>query len=200
MTKHKSAIIICIIILASTLSGCKNSAEYHDGAKNNNHAGNHYISENGYNWELQLVPGNPIDDAFKNDFEIASSTPELNYLAEQYLEAWKMEWDHIISVQKTQYSFYEDKKVIEAYRQSFEDYAARASDLEWLTFTDTSIPLEDRHSAGTGAVSSSMLVEAYAYKRQVLMLIDRYYIDNNYDYQYKGSGAELLKLREEADR
>ncbi|MNN97807.1 hypothetical protein D3C81_2170450 [compost metagenome] len=35
-----------------------------------------------------------------------------------------------------------------------------------------------------------------AYKREVLLLIDRYYIENNYPYKYQGSGAELLKLRE----
>ncbi|MNW49131.1 hypothetical protein D3C74_265360 [compost metagenome] len=35
-----------------------------------------------------------------------------------------------------------------------------------------------------------------AYKREVLLLIDRYYIENNYPYKCQGSGAELLKLRE----
>lgn len=199
MTKHKPAILVFLLLLSLTFSGCKNSPEYDKGAMNNIQVDHYSNMENGYSWELQLVPGNPIDDAFKNDFEIASSTPELNYLAQQYLEAWKIEWDHIIPVQMNQYSFNEDKEVIEAYKQSFEEYAKSAFDMEWLTFTDTTVPLEDRHLTGTGAISSSTLVEAYAYKRQVLMLIDRFYIVNNYDYKYKGSGAQLLKLREEAN-
>ncbi|MEF2965375.1 hypothetical protein V3851_05970 [Paenibacillus sp. M1] len=193
MTRHKLAILA--FIFASSLVGCTNNQAYDDGTNNNTQAANSNM-DNPYSWELQLVPGNPIDEAFKSDFEIASSTPEMNYLANTYLEAWKMEWDNITDVLMNQYQFAEDKEVIKTYKQSFEEYAEKVFDVEWLSYTDITVPLDERHTVGTGAISSSTLVKAYTYKRQVLLLIDRYYIDNNYTYKYKGSGAELLKLRE----
>lgn len=87
-----------------------------------------------------LIAGNPIDDAFREDFEIASSTPERNYLADMYLEAWKDEWNHITDTLTDQLEISEDQEVMMDYRLSFQTYAQQLSEVEWLSYTDTSVP------------------------------------------------------------
>jgi hypothetical protein len=151
------------------------------------------------NIRYQLIEGNPIDEAFKKDFEIASATPELNFLANSYLDAWKSEWDNITNMLINNYEFVEDRDAIKAYKVSFEEFSQRAFDVEWLNYTDTTVPPGTRKMIGTGAISLSLLEEAYTYKRQVLVLIDRYYLDNQYSFIYKGNGAELVKMREESN-
>lgn len=143
-----------------------------------------------------LISGNPIDEAFKTDFEIASSTPERNYLSNVYLEAWQDEWDSITNALLNQFKMDEDQKVIRDYRLNFQAYAKSLSEVEWLSFTDVTVPMEERHLVGTGAISVAALAQAYAYKREVLLWIDRYYIEGRYTYKYKGSGAQLLQIRD----
>lgn len=171
--------LILNILLALTLSGC---SSHQDIANETTE---------------QLITENPIDEAFEADFDIAASTPELNYLAKNYLEAWQMEWDNITNALMKKYEVAEDQDVISAYRQKFEAYVASLFEVEWLSFTDTSVPIEERHLVGTGAISASTLAQAHAYKREVLLLIDRYYIENSYPYKYEGNGAQLLHFREE---
>lgn len=143
-----------------------------------------------------LISGNSIDEAFKTDFEIASSTPERNFLSNVYLEAWQDEWDSITNALLKQFEMDADQKVIKDYRLNFQAYVESLSEVELLSFTDTTVPMEERHLVGTGATSAAVLAQAYAYKREVLLWIDRYYIEGSYTYKYKGSGAQLLQIRD----
>lgn len=139
---------------------------------------------------------NPIDKAFKKDFEIGSFTPELNYLAHSYCDAWEKEWDNIIDKIMDQYQFDEDKKKVQDYKKSYGDFITNASDLEWIDWSDTSVEPGKNRTFGTGAISASVMEEAVLYKRQVLYLIDKYF-SSNYSYLYNGNGAELEKLRKD---
>lgn len=142
------------------------------------------------------IAGNPIDEAFKEDFEIASSTPERNYVSNKYLEAWQDEWDHITNTLMNEFEMAEDQETIMDYRTSFQAYAQKLFEVEWLSYTDTSVPAEEYRLVGTGAISGATLAQADAYKREVLLWIDRYYIEGSYIYKYEGYGAELLEIRE----
>lgn len=142
------------------------------------------------------IAGNPIDEAFKEDFEIASATPERNFLSYKYLEAWQDEWDHITNTLMNEFEMAEDQEVIMDYRRSFQAYAQKLYEVEWLSYTDTSVPAEEYRLVGTGAISGATLAQADAYKREVLLWIERYYIEGSYTYKYRGSGARLLELRE----
>jgi hypothetical protein len=143
---------------------------------------------------------NPIDEAFKRDFEIASATVELNYLAYEYLDAWKMEWNNIMSELKKQYEYVQDKKAFNNYKETFEDFVGKASELEWIDWSDTSVEPGEKRTVGTGAKSASIMEEAQLYKRQVLYLIDKYYNErfaapySKYLFIYKGNGADLEQL------
>jgi hypothetical protein len=139
---------------------------------------------------------NPIDMAFKKDFDFdgASSTPVLNYLANVYLDAWKMEWDNITSILMKQYHYEEDKNKIKNYKKSYEDFIERASELEWIDWSDTSVEPGENRTFGTGAISASTMEEAILFKRQVLYLINKYYPNEEYTFIYSENGAELEKL------
>lgn len=143
----------------------------------------------------------PIDKAFKKDFEIASSTVELNFLAEKYLEAWKQEWDNVINEIKKRYQFEEDKERVNKYKESYEEFVKAASEFEFLNWSDTSVESGDNRTFGTGAVSAMLMEEAALYKKQVLHLIDKYFTSNYgseqdpYNFIYKSNGAEIEKLQ-----
>lgn len=154
------------------------------------------IEEPAENSQQSLISGNPIDEAFKTDFDIASSTPEINYLSNVYLEAWQDEWDNITTALLNQLEMDEDRQVIRDYRLNFQAYAESLYEVEWLDYTDTSVPAEEHRLVGTGAMSAAALAQASAYKREVLLWIDRYYIEDSYSYKYKGSGAQLLQRRD----
>jgi len=192
MSNGRTVSFICIIIFTFLASGCTRA----DG---NIGAGN--LSESsGFARDFEVkTSDNPIDKAFSNDFEIASSTPELNYLANTYQDAWKKEWDNIILELMKQYQFQEDKNTIKEYKRSYEDFIEQASELEWIDWSDTSVkPGKDR-TFGTGAVSASLMEEAVLFKKQVLYLIDKHFSEmsdyGEYTYLYKGNGVEFDKAK-----
>lgn len=143
---------------------------------------------------------NPIDEAFKRDFEIVSATVELNYLAYKYLDAWKMEWNNIMSELEKRYKYEQDKNVFDNYKETFEEFARKASELEWIEWSDNSVEPGEKRTVGTVAKSASIMEEAQLYKRQVLHLIDKYYNGrlappySKYLFIYKGNGADLEQL------
>ncbi|WP_145047604.1 hypothetical protein [Paenibacillus xylanexedens] len=142
---------------------------------------------------------NPIDQAFGEDFETASATTEINYVANAYLEAWEAEWNHILVELKKHYEHPDDINTLTKYKNSYEKFVEQASDLERIDWSDTSVAPGPDRTEGTGARSASLLEEAELLKRQVLHLIDNYFYDSSeygeYIYLYQGNGAELDLLR-----
>lgn len=146
---------------------------------------------------------NPIDQAFTGDFMVATSTVEINYVAEKYREAWKTEMVNVAAVIKRQYKFPEDQARIDSYTAAYEQAAAAAGAVEWLNWSDTEEQPENRWF-GTGAVSASLLAEANIYKQATLNLINAYQGSAagnpdgkaTYTYGYAGQGAELEKIRQ----
>lgn len=147
---------------------------------------------------------NPIDQAFANDFTLATATPELNYVAEKYMQAWKAEMDNAAAVIKQQYQFDEDKARIDTYTAAYEQVAAAAGSVVWLNWSDTNAEPKHR-SFGTGAASASLAAKANIYKQAAVSLINMYQGQtgdnpnekNIYSYAYSGNGAELAKIRKQ---
>ena len=147
---------------------------------------------------------NPIDQAFANDFTQAIATPELNYVSEKYMQAWKAEMDNAATVIKQQYQFDEDKTRIDAYTAAYEQVAVAASSVAWLNWSDTNAAPQHRN-IGTGAASASLSAKANIYKQATLNLINMYQGQtgdnpnekNTYIYVYSGNGAELAKIKKQ---
>lgn len=142
---------------------------------------------------------NPIDQAFAKDFNEAMSTVEMNYVAEEYMQAWKAEMNNAAAVIKQQYKFDEDKARVDAYVAAYEQVADAAVYLEWLNWSDTE-ESPDCRSFGTGAPSASWTAKANIYKQATLNLLKAYQhhaVDKPYTYAYTGKGADLVKMRAE---
>ena len=142
---------------------------------------------------------NPIDQAFVNDFTQAVATAELNYVSEQYMQAWKAEMDNVAAGIKQQYKFDEDKGRIDTYVAAYERVAVAASSVEWLNWSDRDNDPKHR-SFGTGAASASLSAKANIYKQATLNLITTYQGlsgETKYNYAYSGIGAELAKIRQQ---
>lgn len=147
---------------------------------------------------------NPIDQAFAKDFTQATATPELNYVAEKYMQAWKAEMNNAAAVIKQQYQFAEDKARIDTYTAAYEQVAAAASSVAWLNWSDTNAEPKHRNF-GTGAASASLSAKANIYKQATVNLINMYQGQtgdnpnekNIYSYAYSGNGAELAKIRKQ---
>ncbi|MBY9078846.1 hypothetical protein [Paenibacillus sp. CGMCC 1.18879] len=185
--------LICLILSISIISSCTET--------DNRIGRGNYESSPAFASDAGVESAeNPIDQAFKKDFEIVSSTYEMNYVASTYLDAWRAEWGNVVAELMKHYEFEGDKNTIREYKSRYEEFATQASELEWIDWSDTSVePGEDR-SFGTGAVSASFLEEAVLLKRQVLYLIDKYFSAEDseygeYIYLYKGNGAELDKAK-----
>lgn len=159
-------------------------------------------NKRGFEKDLNIDASNPIDIAFERDFQIASATVELNFLAEKYLEAWKSEWNNIMNELKKLYQFQEDKDKVDSYKKSYEETIRKASELERLDWSDTSVEPGENRIFGTGVTSAALMEEAELYKRQVLYLIDKYYdgrydiLEDEYLFIYKGNGAEIEKKQQ----
>ena len=145
------------------------------------------------------VTENPIDKAFAQDISEAMNTREMNYVAEKYMDAWKIEMKNVADVIKMQYNFAEDKAHIDAYVAAYEKVADAAVYIEWLNWSDTDADPKVRNF-GTGAASASLLAKANIYKQATLSLIQNYQGQSGedslkYSYAYLGNGAELEKIR-----
>lgn len=144
------------------------------------------------------VTGNPIDQAFANDWQIASSTYELNYVSSQYLAAWKDEMEHAAAILKGRYVFDEDKNQVDSYLAAQRHAADVAARLEWINWSDSKAA-PDKRPVGTGAGSASIRAKAAVYKQATLQLID--FIKgpagqaDAYQFLYSGQGAELEKVK-----
>lgn len=188
MNKSRIVSLICLTIFTVLTSGCT-------GTDRNIETDN-LSTSSGFVRDFEVkTSDNPIDKAFSKDFETNSSTPELNYLANAYLDAWKSEWDNVLLELMNEYQFQEDKNTIKEYKRSYEEFIEEASELEWIDWSDTSVePGKDR-TFGTGAISASLMEEAVLFKNQVLYLIDKYFSEisdyGEYTYLYKGNGAEF---------
>jgi hypothetical protein len=191
MNNGRNAGLICLVLPTLLISSCTET--------NNNIGKGNYESSPTFASDARVESvENPIDQAFKKDFEIASSTYEMNYLAGTYLDAWRSEWENVVAELMKRYEFEGDKNTIRAYKSRYEEFVEQASELEWTDWSDTSVePGKDR-SFGTGAISASFLEEAQLLKRQTLYIIDKYFSEDGhygeYTYLYKGNGAELDKV------
>ncbi len=140
---------------------------------------------------------NPIEKAFAKDFEMAQATPEINYVNEAYLEAWKAEMANAAAVVKKSLPHQEDGKRVDDYVAACNVLADKAFELEMLNWiSDPEASITDR-SFGTGATGGAMLAQARIYKQTTLNLITHYQAnpDMVYAFIYNGKGADLEKLR-----
>lgn len=149
------------------------------------------------NQETDIDINNPIEKAFAKDFEMAQATPEINYVNEAYLEAWKAEMANAAAVVKKSLPHQDDGKRVDDYVAACSALADKAFELEMLNWiSDPEAPIADR-SFGTGATGGAMLAQARIYKQVTLNLITHYQAnpDMAYSFIYSGKGADLEKLR-----
>ena len=140
---------------------------------------------------------NPIDKAFANDFKIAQTTVELNYVNEKYLQAWKSELFNAANILKEQYKFKEDKDNIDNYVVAYQQAAKATGNAEWLNWSDSDSPPNNRTS-GTGAASAGMAAEAKVYKQatcNLINIIKGLSGEGEYNYIYSDNGAGLEKFK-----
>lgn len=149
--------------------------------------------------EADYEKSNPIDRAFAKDFEQASNTAEINYVAEAYLNAWKAELANVGMLIKKSYKFKEDRTRVDAFIASSRRLGRVAFDLEMLNWLDTSMPPAER-SFGTGGPGAALGAEARIYKQAALHLISHYATPDEgkkYTFLYSGKGAQLDKIRKQ---
>ncbi len=140
---------------------------------------------------------NPIEKAFAKDFAMAQATPEINYVNEAYLEAWKAEMANAATVVKNSLPLKDDGKRVDDYIAACNVLAEKAFDLEMLNWlSDPEASVADR-SFGTGATGGAMLAQARIFKQATLNLITHLQAnpDTSYSFTYNGKGADLEKLR-----
>lgn len=147
--------------------------------------------------EEAVVPDNVIDKAFVEGFEKAQATPEINYVNEEYLEAWKAEMGNAAALIKKSFTSKEDIKRVDDYLAAYESLIQKAFDLEMLNWlSDPDEPEADR-SFGTGSTGGAMMAQAKLYKQATMNLIEHLQANPDYTYQYlyKGTGPDLKKLQ-----
>ncbi len=147
--------------------------------------------------ETDIDINNPIEKAFAKDFEMAQATPEINYVNEAYLEAWKAEMANAAAAVKKTLPQKDDGKRVDDYVAAYSALADKAFELEMLNWiSDPEAAIADR-SFGTGATGGAMLAQARIYKQATLNLITHYQSspDMAYSFIYSGKGADLEKLR-----
>ena len=148
--------------------------------------------------EEKAEDNNIIDKSFKKDFEMATATAEINYVAELYSKAWQAEFKSVATKIKKGYKYKEDQKRVDDYVTAYTSVAKKAFDLEMLNWSDIS-ETPAKRNFGTGAGGAALLAEGMVYKQATLNLIQHYQgmsDGNEYKYSYNGKGAELQKLRQ----
>ena len=146
---------------------------------------------------------NPIDRAFSGSFDTALPTAQLNLVAEQYLNAWQAELDHVAQLIKDTLRYEQDKQRVTDYVTAVKSQASVAFDLELLNWSDLHQAPEGR-SFGTGGPSAAMFAQADVYKSGVLHLIVHYESNvqdkpRTYEYLYQGSGPSLEEQESDGD-
>ncbi|MCE1249023.1 MAG: hypothetical protein LWY06_20485 [Firmicutes bacterium] len=144
-----------------------------------------------------LDKNNPIDKAFAKDFEKASATAEINYVAEKYHDAWEAELKNAAAQAKKEYKFKEDKQRVDDLVAAYKKLGKIAFDLEMLKWGDTDQNPKDR-SFGTGGPGAAVIAEADILKDATIKLIEHMTKgdgESTYKFIYKGKGAELDKIR-----
>ena len=152
---------------------------------------------------VDVARNNPIEKAFAKDFETAVATPEINYVAEKYSEAWQAELKVVSEKVKKLYTQKDDVKRVDDYLASYENLVKQAFDLEMLNWLDdVSKPASER-AFGTGGPGAAMLAQGNLYKQATLNLIVHFNTANpdaEYTFSYKGKGADLEALRNQGEK
>ena len=143
---------------------------------------------------------NPIDAAFAEDMRIASGYIEMNYVAEEYFEAWQAEWNNIIALVEEQFSLEADINIVRTFKRTFEEFARAAMNREWANWSDTESDPEKGRIPATGVYSAAVFEKAAQYKHQVLNIIDKHFQDGGYTFIYDGPGADLRHMRKLQER
>jgi len=149
--------------------------------------------------KIDLTRDNPIDRAFAKDFQTAQVTPEINYVNEEYLNAWKAEMSNVSTVVKKSFANAEDGKRVDEYVADYENLINKAFDLEMLNWISDPAESIASRSFGTGGPGAAMLAQGRIYKQATLNLIAHYEANPEvkYKFVYNGKGADLEKLREQ---
>ncbi len=148
---------------------------------------------------IDLFRENPIDRAFAKSFAQADATPVINFVNEQYLDAWKAELENVSGLVKKSFTHPEDGTRVDAYLADYRSLGKKAFDLEMLNWISDPKESIASRSFGTGAAGGAMLAEATIYKQAALNLITHYQAnpDLKYVFAYKGSGPNLESLRKQ---
>lgn len=149
--------------------------------------------------DANLDTANPIDRAFAKAFQEAQATPEIQYVNEAYLEAWKAEMANAAAAVKKTFTNREDDKRVDDYLADYNNLIGKAFDLEmlnWISDPEESIA---SRSFGTGGTGAAMLAQGRLYKQATLNLITHLQANPEvpYTFIYSGKGADLKKLREQ---
>ena len=140
--------------------------------------------------DVPVDTDNPIDQAFAGQYDTSLPTPVLNLVAEEYLNAWQAEFDHIIEACETVF----DPDNVALRRAQYEEAAALAQTEAIQNWSN------DLGNTGTGASSAGMMAKAGTFKQAVYYLKEQYdsHAADLYIYVYSGSGVDLSPYLEES--
>lgn len=139
---------------------------------------------------------NPIDKAFAKDFETAQGTSDHRLLSRSYFIAWEAELNNVAEKFKSTLLFDYDKDDIDKYVAACKALAEASGEIEWMNFSDTTMPTPDR-IWGTGAIGAADMREALVYRECTLYLIESYSSSYEiYKFKYSGNGAGLDEMHE----
>lgn len=144
---------------------------------------------------------NPIDRAFSAAFEKAQATPEINFVNEAYLDAWKAEMTHVAGLVKKSLTHKEDLARVDEYLAAYETLGKKAFDLEMLNWTSDPDAAPADRSFGSGGPGAAMLAQGRLYKQATLNLITHFQADPDkaYVFAFAGKGPDLDALRKQQD-
>lgn len=144
------------------------------------------------------IEQNPIDAVFDRDLAQEMATPEIAFVAEACLEAWKAELEVVLRKIRGLYSHAGDRNRLEAYLKAYEHLGQVAFDLEMLNWIDDLQASPEERSVGTGGPGAATLALARVVRQEVLNLIDhlnRADPENPYVFHYTNTGSILEKCR-----
>lgn len=189
-----------IVVLLAGLLACSVSGYAKEGRKTSVGASSKpaISTKTGEPTVVDLNRENPIDRAFAKNFQEAQATPEIQYVNEAYLEAWKAEMTNAAAAVKKSFTHREDDKRVDDYLSGYAALMGKAFDLEMLNWVSDPEESIASRSFGTGGTGAAMLAQGRLYKQATLNLITHVQANPEltYTFFYTGNGADLKKLSE----